>query len=60
MPAPQQSPLPPLEGTKSPQDEIMMEMVDQENCSYGVEDGDDHRWTARDRAVVARMVQYQE
>ena len=27
-------------------------------CSCGVEHGGEHRWTARDRAVTARMVQY--
>ena len=36
----------------------MMEMEGQENCSCGTEHGGEHRWTAHDRAVMAKMVQY--
>ena len=35
-----------------------MEMEDQEYHSRGMEYGGEHRWTARDRAVMARMKQY--
>ena len=35
-----------------------MEMEDQEYCSCGMEHGGAHRWTRRDRAVVARMEQH--
>ena len=30
----------------------------RECCSCGMEYGGEHRWTARDRAVTARTVQY--
>ena len=43
---------------ESPSDVFMMEMEDQEYCSCAVEYGGEHRWTARNRAVMARMVQY--
>ena len=33
-------------------------MEDQEYCSCGTEYGGEHRWTAHDSAVMARMVQY--
>ena len=35
-----------------------MEVEDPEHCSCGVACGDKHRWTARERTVIARMVQY--
>ena len=58
VPTRQQSPPPPPERTKSPSDEIMVEMEDQEYCSSGMEFRWEHWWTARDTAVLARMVQY--
>ena len=55
VPTPQQSLPPPPDGAKSPSEEITMEVEDQEYCSRGVEYGGEHRWTARDRAVVASI-----
>ena len=40
--------------------QLQMEVEDQENCSCGIEYGGERRWTARDRAVIARMSQYQD
>ena len=50
---PLESPQPPLESTL-----LRREEEDQEFCSCGMEHGGEHRWTARDRGVMARMVQY--
>ena len=36
----------------------MMEVDDREYCSCEMERGGDHRWTAHDRRVIARMEQY--
>ena len=58
VPVLQQSLPPPREGTKSPSEEIAMEVEDQEYCSCGMEYAGEHRWTARVRAVFARMEQY--
>ena len=33
-------------------------MEDQACCSCGMEYGGEHRWTARDRTVTARLEQY--
>ena len=41
----------PLEGTR-------IEVDDQAHCSFDMEGGGEHRWTARDRTVVARLEQY--
>ena len=57
MSSPQQR-LPPPEGTKSPSEDVTTEREDQEYCSCGVEYGGEHRWTARDRTVIAKMEQY--
>ena len=32
-----------------------MEVEDHETCSCGMEHGGEHRWTARDREVIARI-----
>ena len=58
VPTRQQSPPPPPERTKPPSDEIMVEMEDQKYCSSGRESRWELWWTARDTAVLARMVQY--
>ena len=58
VPTRQQSPLPPLERTKPPSDENMVEMGDQEYCRSGMESRWEHWWTVRDTAVLARMEQY--
>ena len=52
-PTPQQSLQPSMEAMQ-----LQMEVEDQENCSYGMEHGGEHGWTARDRVVIARMEQY--
>ena len=51
-PAPQQSLQPSIEAMQLP-----MEEEDKENCSCLMEYGGEHRWTARDRVVIARMEQ---
>ena len=35
-----------------------MEVEDQENGSCGMEQGGEHRWSARDRTLIARMEHY--
>ena len=52
-PTPQRSLQPSIEAMQ-----LQVEVEDQENCSCGVEYGGEHRWTARDRVVIARMEQY--
>ena len=51
-PTPQQS-WPSMEAMQ-----LQMEMEDHENCSGEQEFEGEHRWTARDRTVIARMEQY--
>ena len=53
LPTPQRSPQPPLEGTT-----MQMEVEDQAFGAYGKEYEGEHRWTARDRTVIAKMEQY--
>ena len=52
-PTPQQNPQPPVESMPRQREE-----EDQKYCSCGTEHGRGHWWTARDRAVTARMVQH--
>ena len=35
-----------------------MKVEDQACCSCGMEDGGEHRWTACDRTLTARMEKY--
>ena len=52
-PTPQQSPQPTLEGTP-----LRMEVEDQEFGACEKEYEVEHRWTARDREVIAKVEQY--
>ena len=38
--------------------QLQMDVEDQENCSCGMEYGGEHRWTVRDGAGIARVLQY--
>ena len=51
-PTPQQSLQPSIEAMQ-----LQMEVEDKENCSCGMDYGGEHRWTARDSVVIARMEQ---
>ena len=52
-PTPQQRVQPAMDAMQ-----LQMEVGDQESCSCGMEYEGEHRWTARDRTVIARMEQY--
>ena len=52
-PTPQQGLPPSIEAMQ-----LHMEVEDQGNCICRIEYGGEHRWTARDRVVIARMEQY--
>ena len=52
-PTPQQRVQPAMDAMQ-----LQMEVGDQESGSCGMEYEGEHRWTARDRTVIARMEQY--